>query len=147
MRESNVFSVYLENTKKYNKKIILATKHDPLKEQTVSVLKRDEESTFKYILLPDGILRQKPDGAPNGVRQRGLLTVVPNFSSNIGSIIIYQSLGSPNMGSITNYQSLAWILYSRISVVFQNEFSSNGRAGLMLFLSLFAIGQESVCTQ
>ena len=57
---------------KYNKKIILATKHDPLKEQTVSVLKRDEESTFKYILLPDGILRPKPDGAPNGLRQSGL---------------------------------------------------------------------------
>ena len=39
------------------------------------------------------------------------------------------------------------ILYSRISLVFQNEFSSNGRSGLMLLLSPFHIGQESVCTQ
>ena len=65
--------------KKYNKKIILATKYDTLKEQTVSVLKRDEESTFKYILLPDGILRPKPDGAPNGVRQRGLFDSSSQF--------------------------------------------------------------------
>jgi hypothetical protein len=40
-----------------------------------------------------------------------------------------------------------WILYRRISLVFHNEFSSNGRAGLMLVLSLFAIGRELVCIQ
>ena len=39
------------------------------------------------------------------------------------------------------------ILYSRIFLVFHNKFSSNGRAGLMLILSLFAIGQELFCTQ
>ena len=33
-------------------------------------------------------------------------------------------------------------MYSRISLVFHNEFSSNDSVGLMLILSLFAIGQE-----
>ena len=52
-------------------------------------------------------------------------------------------------GSWDDLQGLGTVrtLYIRISLVFQNEFSSNGRAGLMLLLSHFVIGHKLVCTQ
>ena len=72
------------------------------------------------------------------------MKVISNFSAEIGVfwtfILSIAAVTLQGLGTLM-------ILYRRISVVFHNEFSSNGKAGLMLLLSLFAIGQELVCTQ
>ena len=59
---------------------------------TVSVLGQDKGYTVKYNPLPEGVLRAKPEGTPEG---KGLyLTVYPESSPNTDSISFKQSMCS-----------------------------------------------------